>query len=251
MLLPELHERLPDLPAQRVLAPEYERFRLFEAICDALEGIARASAMGLLLILDDLHWADTPTLQLLQHLGRRVAGLPMRVVLAYRAGDADSSPAFAETLAALAREGVRGPLILPPLDAPQTATLVEACAGVHVAATVSAAIQRTTQGNPSSSAKWFAICRRRGGTWRQPTAAAQVGMPELVRQTIGARLARMSPTTNELLRAAAILGDGFSLEIASRVSPTVERRRAGGRGRGTVRLACCARKVRRCTSRTR
>jgi tetratricopeptide (TPR) repeat protein/transcriptional regulator with XRE-family HTH domain len=219
VLLPELHERLPDLPAPRVLAPEYERFYLFEAICDALEGIARASAMGLLLILDDLHWADTPTLHLLQHLGRRTAGPPMRVLLAYRTGDADASPAFAETLAALAREGVRGPLVLPPLDAAQTATLVNTCAGVHVAATVSAAIQRTTQGNPFFVGEVVRHLQAQGQDLREATAAARVGMPELVRQTIGARLARLSPTTNELLRAAAILGAGFSLDIASRVSP--------------------------------
>jgi DNA-binding transcriptional regulator YiaG/tetratricopeptide (TPR) repeat protein len=219
VLLPELHDRLSNLPALRVLAPEYERFQLFEGICDALEGVARASAMGVLLILDDLHWADTPTLQLLQHLCRRAAGLPMRLMLAYRTVDADTSPAFAETLAALAREGARGPLLLPPLDAAQTATLVESCAGVHVAPQVSSAIQRRTEGNPFFVGDMVRHLLAQGRDLSQPTAADQVGMPELVRQTIGARLARLSPTTNELLRAAAILGDGFSLDIASHVSP--------------------------------
>jgi tetratricopeptide (TPR) repeat protein len=218
VLLPELHERLPDLSAPRVLAPEYERFRLFEGVCDALEGIARASAMGLLLIFDDLHWADTPTLHLLQHLGRRAAGLPMCVMLAYRTLDADSSPAFADTLAALAREGARGPLILPPLDPQNTATLVDSCARVHVAAPVSAAIQRITEGNPFFVGEVVRHLLAQGRDLGEPAAAAQVGLPELVRQTIAARLARLSPNTNELLRVAAILGDGFSLDMASRVS---------------------------------
>src|SRR5215211_1677372 len=85
LLLPEVRDHLPDLPPP--LSPEHERYRLFEAVADVLLAIARdgaaagdavprAPAPGLLLVLEDLHWADAPTLQLLLQLARRLGEAP-------------------------------------------------------------------------------------------------------------------------------------------------------------------------------
>src|SRR5262249_40868834 len=120
-LVPEVGDLLPELPASPSASPEQERYRLFEGVCDALDGMARGGESGLLLVLDDLHWADLPTLGLLQHLARRLAGVPMLVVVAYRTVDAGPSHSFTDTLAALAREGAQAPLVLGPFGRDETA----------------------------------------------------------------------------------------------------------------------------------
>src|SRR5262249_34660508 len=68
LLVPSLRDRIPDLPPPDVGSALNERFRLFESVCTFLGTLAAASSSGLLLALDDLHWADTPTLLLLRHV---------------------------------------------------------------------------------------------------------------------------------------------------------------------------------------
>ena len=78
LITPEVRRRLPDLPASQSLSPEQERYRLFEGVADFLLALAQfAERPGLLLVLDDLQWADRPTLLLLQHLARRLANVPL------------------------------------------------------------------------------------------------------------------------------------------------------------------------------
>ena len=83
-----------------------DRFRLFESICDVLLAMAHASRAGLLLALDDLHWADPPTLQLVLHFARKLEAAPVLLVCAYRGGASSAQPApgLHATLVELARE---------------------------------------------------------------------------------------------------------------------------------------------------
>ncbi len=218
-LLPELRELLPHLPVSPSLGPDQDRYRLFEAVCDALEAIARGGETGLLLTLDDLHWADAPTLYLLQHLAGRLAGAPILLIVAYRTVDTDPSHGFADTLATLAREGARTPLVLTPLGARETAMLVETIAGGPVAAAVAADIQRATEGNPFFIGEVVRDLLARGRVLTRPDAASgEFVVPELVRQVIAARLGRLRPVTTTLLRGGAVLGDGFTLEVARTAS---------------------------------
>lgn len=218
-LLPELRELLPDLPVSPPVSPEQERYRLFEGVCDALDGIARGGEIGLLLMLDDLHWADTSTLALLQHLARRLAGVPTLVVAAYRTVAAEPAKAFTDTLAALAREGAPVPLVLPPLGMGETAVLAAGIAGGEVAEPVAAAIQRATEGNPFFIGEVVRHLQAEGRNLRQPGAATgDITVPELVRQVIVVRLGQLRPATTALLRQGAVLGDGFTLEVARTAS---------------------------------
>ena len=80
-----------------------DRFRLFESICDVVLALATATRPGLLLVLDDLHWADPPTLQLVLHLARKLERVPVLLVCAYRAGPLIAQRALHSVLAELAR----------------------------------------------------------------------------------------------------------------------------------------------------
>lgn len=124
------------------------RYRLFEGVCDLLEAIARGGETGLVLLLDDLRWADRPSLLLLQHLSRRLAGVPLLVVAAYRTTEGEPSTAFIDTLATLARAGTRVPLMLTGLSCEEATTLASHIAGFEVAEGVGTAIERSTEGNP-------------------------------------------------------------------------------------------------------
>ena len=102
-LLPDLDARVGDLPAAVKADPDTERHRLHSAVTDLLAGAA--GARPTLLVLEDLHWADAPTLLLLRHLAR--AGT-MRVMLlaTFRDTEADVPESLSETLAELRRHDV-------------------------------------------------------------------------------------------------------------------------------------------------
>ncbi|MGI8553876.1 MAG: ATP-binding protein [Dehalococcoidia bacterium] len=109
-LLPELRERLPDLPSEAAGSrvgeqsagdPEAARFRLFQAVSRLL--LNAAQARPLVLLLDDRHWADKASLLLLQFLSRELGKAKLLVIGTYRDTDLDRRHPLAETLPSLRR----------------------------------------------------------------------------------------------------------------------------------------------------
>src|SRR5215211_4358666 len=162
-LAPSVFEEIGVAPADTALSPEHERYRVFEAVMDFLRTLAvgatarnpehvvnvrpgaamahdpppgderrpsEATARGgVLLIVDDLHWADTPTLLLFQHIARRVRDAPVLLVGTYRTVDLGRTHPLVGVLAELRRERLAERLLLAPLAETETRTLVEALAG--------------------------------------------------------------------------------------------------------------------------
>ena len=89
-MLPELHELFPDLPPAPSLDPEGARFRLFDSTASFLR--AASDAQPIVLVLDDLHAADTPSLLLLQFLARSLREARIVLVGSYR--DTETGPAI-------------------------------------------------------------------------------------------------------------------------------------------------------------
>ena len=81
-LLPEIRARLPALPPLPHIDAESERIRLFESLVRCLAGLAKPRP--LLLVLEDLHWAQPASIALLQFLLRRISGMPVMIVVTYR-----------------------------------------------------------------------------------------------------------------------------------------------------------------------
>jgi DNA-binding CsgD family transcriptional regulator len=241
LLVPELRDCLPGLPAAPPVSPEYERYRLFESVADFLLAIARAatgnrqSAMGgddspdcplpiayspgLLLALDDLHWADRSTLRLLQHLMRRIADAPLLLVGAYRTTEIAREQPLKDILADLHREHRSEPLTLTPLAADEVAVLIAGITGVPPAPPVAEAIHRHAEGNPFFVEEVIRHLQGQGYDLRESRLSpAAWSVPEGVRHVIGQRLSRLSRDANRMLQAGAVLGDGFRAEVVAATS---------------------------------
>jgi predicted ATPase len=173
-----------------------QRFRLFEAVTEAL--VVAAEPSGLLLVLDDLHWADPASLQLLLHLTRRAAGARLAVVATYRDAEANGHDPMRAVLGELAREPSVTRLRLTGLSEPEVGALVAGVTGWQLPASATAALVRRTQGNAFFVGE---LARLLAGD-----AAAGGNLPDGVRDAVRVRLDRLSPRCRQVVSSAAVLG---------------------------------------------
>ena len=219
LILPEIGRRLRDLPASPMLDPESARYRLFESVSDFLEAIARTSGAGLLLCLDDLHWADKPSLLLLQHMARRLTGVKLFILSTYRTVDLDRSHPLAEMLADLSRERLYGRVPLDSLTRAETESLIGITVSATPADAVVEAIYSETNGNPFFVEEVVRHLQAEGRDLSHPaTALAEWGIPEGVKQVLGRRLSRLTPNGLRLLQAGSVFGPNFDLAVLEAVT---------------------------------
>jgi tetratricopeptide (TPR) repeat protein len=180
-------------------APASERFRLFDEVTSLL--LAESRIQPLLLLLDDLQWADQPSQLLLDFLARRLPAGAVAVVGGYR----DTEPTPGPVLAALAARTTVLPLAGLGPDA--VGDLVADVVGEQRAAEVAAGVHRRTGGNPFfvQQVSWLL----RGG---------QEGIPPGVREALELRFAALPGAAAAALRTAAVIGQRFSADLAALVS---------------------------------
>lgn len=216
LLLPELPAILLDLPPSPAISPEQARYRLFESVVDFIVAIA-GEPPGLLLLLDDLHWADTPTLLLLQHLARRLSDVPVLVVATHRAAMRDQTRPLVATLTELGRVAAVERIDLPPLDVEAVTTLTELLAGVPPTPSIAESLTQRTAGNPLFVREMVRHLVREGHDITG-SAVDNWMVPETIRLAIARQLGTLSRSANQLLHAAAVLGEGFDFELLAAVS---------------------------------
>jgi len=193
-LVPAVRERLPGLPVAPSVEPAQARFRLFDSITAFLTGAA--ARQPLVLILDDLHWADAPSLLLLSLVARELRSARLLVVGTCREGEGGQH-ALAEILADLAREPVAVYFRLRGLGEPQVARFIEAVAGWHPSAPLVAAVYQQTEGNPFFVTELVRLLAAEGQPMSAPGGALPLAIPPTVRAAIGRRL---GPRAGDLLR---------------------------------------------------
>jgi DNA-binding CsgD family transcriptional regulator/tetratricopeptide (TPR) repeat protein len=222
-LLPDLAARIGELPAAVKADPDTERHRLHTAVTDLLAGVTRSRPA--LLVLEDGHWADAPTLLLLRHLAR--AG-DMRVLLlaTFRDTEADVPDTLSETLADLRRYDVVR-LGLTGLSADDVAEFVRRAGGGELGPEpreLALVIRDLTEGNAFLVCElWRALVETgavelTGGAIRVTRPPAEIGSPESVREVVSQRLARLAPRTSDLLELAATAGAEFELGVVRRAA---------------------------------
>jgi DNA-binding CsgD family transcriptional regulator len=212
-LVPAIRDRLPDLPTPPPSEPEAARFRLFDSLAAFLR--AAAARRPLLLILDDLHWADAPSLALLRFVSRELEGAGPLVVGIYRQAEVDRGHPLVATLADLTRGQDRRRVLLRGLDQQDVASFVAAVAGVEPSPELAAALYRQTDGNPFFVTE---VVRLLGSQGRLDSVAGAAGMlggglPEGVRAVVAERLGRLSDDCQRVLEVAAVVGRDFGLRV--------------------------------------
>ena len=138
---------------------EVARFRLFDAVAWVLR--QAAAAQPLVIVLDDLHAADTPSLLLLQFLAGQLGDAPVMLAGLYRDDDVSENGALSACLASLAREQATQRMRLTGLGEVDTAVMIDAISGQHVAESVARAIHDETEGNPLFAGEIAACWRLR------------------------------------------------------------------------------------------
>jgi DNA-binding SARP family transcriptional activator len=206
-LLPELGELFPGLAELPPLEGEGARFRLFEAVQSFL---SRAAAeRPIVLVLDDLHAADEPSLLLLQFVARGLGDSRLLILAAYRDVDPTLRDPLTSTLAELVREPHVSQMTLSGLSSANVAEYLEVSTGTPPGAGLAEAIHVETEGNPLFVSETVQLLAAEGGV---QGAGTQLRIPPGVHAVIGRRVARLSEGCGAMLLKASVMGREFGLD---------------------------------------
>ncbi|MDP2710250.1 MAG: AAA family ATPase [Solirubrobacteraceae bacterium] len=213
-LLPELGDALGPPAQPSELDSDQARFRLFDALATLLA--AAAEQRPLVVVLDDMHWADASSLLALEFVARALPDAPLLVIAAYRHAEAHARPELASALGGLARAATRLPL--EGLDRDDVGLLAAARArGLGgeepeaIAPQLVAAVHRATGGNPFFVDEIVQLLARQGRLSDGAAADRTLPLPDGVRDAIRRRLAPLEPSVLDALCAAAVIGGEFRL----------------------------------------
>ena len=216
-IVSEVRERLSIEP-RPTGDPEEDRWRLLQAVSGFLRNAS--TVQPLLLILEDLHWADRGTLDLLLHLARILSGARLLVIGTYRDVEVDRSHPLSATLAELRRGAEFGRVLLRGLGTPEVQRMLVAITDAEVPGSLAESIHRQTEGNPLFVQEVVRYMVEEGHLAHGASGATAVGMaiPEGLRDVIGKRLSRLSPECNRYLSIAAVIGRDFTLTTLQSIS---------------------------------
>jgi len=211
-IIPDIRSKLPDLESPASLEPESARFRLFDSITTFLNNAAERQPI--MLVLDDLHWADRSSLRLLEFLARELRESRLLLVVCYRDTELSRAHTLVETLAQLSREPVFRRQVLRGLGQDELGHFIEATTRVQLSKDLTGALYDHTEGNPFFMTEVIRLLSDSG-----ELTAGRIGtpeglrIPEGVREVIGQRLNRMSKQCNEVLTTASIIGREFDFKL--------------------------------------
>jgi DNA-binding winged helix-turn-helix (wHTH) protein/tetratricopeptide (TPR) repeat protein len=216
-LVPELRDRFSELPVPEALESNHARFRLFESLATFVRNASRARPA--ILVLDDLHWADEPTLLLLQFLARELRAERVFILGAYRDVEVRRHHPLAPTLGELARHPHFRRISLSGLSKTDVARCVGAATGSEPREDLVRAVYEMTEGNPFFVHQTVQLLasQDRLETPEEATSLS-VTLPQGVRDVIGRRLDGLSTGCNQLLALASVIGRDFALHVLERVA---------------------------------
>ena len=225
-LLPDLVRRVPELPVLAPMNPEGQRFRLFEAVSALLA--AMSASRPTLVVFDDLHWADQPSLLMLRHIARSSESARLCLVGNYRESEVTLRHPLAEMLADLRSQPWVTRIVLTGLSDTQVADLVGSFAGHGTPRSLVQAVAENSGGNPFFIGEILRHLMETGGfaVLRDALAvrSADLGVPDGVRDVIRQRLSRLSEDCNRMLTLAAMIGQEFNLTLIEALSGLSEDR---------------------------
>jgi tetratricopeptide (TPR) repeat protein len=216
-MIPEIQDLVPELGPPASLDSEGARFRLFDSTTTFLRTAAKAQP--LLLVFDDLHAADAPSLLLLRFVTGELNDAHILILGAYRDEGPEHDHELASTLAEVGRHRVTHQIRLAGLDESQVARFIEGTVDIPVPEALVAAVHSETEGNPLFVGEVIKLLAAEG-QFEATGEAIPLGiaLPPRVREVIGRRLGHLSEGCRRVLSLASVLGREFRLDALAQVS---------------------------------
>jgi predicted ATPase len=216
LIAPRLRRVFPDIPTPPELPPQQMQRSLFQSLTEYLAWASRQTP--LLLILDDLQWADEPTLALLHYLATRVGQMSVVIVGTYRDSTLDTNPALVRTLEELLRLGLR-PLKLEGLSQEAVGQMLQSLSRREPPQDLVRVIFAETQGNPFLVEELYRHLVAQGkvvdetGALHADVSVAEIGVPDNVRLVLERRLQRLGEEARSVLTAAVAIAPCFGFKL--------------------------------------
>jgi DNA-binding NarL/FixJ family response regulator len=217
-LKPHLAGILPELGAA---AEETNRATLFEAVCAAVTHLG--SDRRLVLLLDDLHWSDAATLELLSALAEPLCGTAVVIVGTYRSDGLPRDHTLRRLRNELRRAGRLDEIVLDPLSATETEQMLAQILGDAPSESLTRAVHDRTLGVPFFVEEFARALTSTGVL--QPgehglelASSDEVPLPDSVRDAVLLGLADLSEEARAAADAAAVAGDGFDLDVVADIA---------------------------------
>ncbi len=217
-LVPDLAQRIPGLLPSSPLEPDQERLRLYQSVTRFVTELARTRP--LVVVLDDLHWADAATLQLLRYLARNIRAERVLIVGTYRDVEVDRAHPLSSALSEMNRERLYRRVLVRRLTSQHVAAMIQSIfqARQPVSDELRDVIYTETEGNPFFVEEILKHLVEAGalymedGRW-QRKEIAEIDVPRSIREVIGRRLEQVSEPCQRVLTLAAVIGRRFKFEV--------------------------------------
>jgi predicted ATPase len=209
-IVSSVRDLLPGLGKPANLEAGQARFRLFDSITSFLKNAARSQPI--MLVLENLHWADSSSMLLLQFVARELSGSHLLLVGTHRDTELSQRQPLAECLDALDRQRLLNRVVLGVHTQNDVVRFIEMTAGLSPPWELVQAVHAQTEGNPLFITEVARMLVQEGQLSGSSSAKRDVWtahIPEDVRGVIGRRLDRLSQECKELLRIASISGREF------------------------------------------
>ncbi|MCH7843198.1 MAG: AAA family ATPase [Chloroflexi bacterium] len=212
-VIPEVRGKLPDLEPPPALDPNQARFRLFDSFATLFKNAAESQP--LMLVLDDLHWADKPSLLLLEFLARQISESSLLIVGTYRDAEVSPDHPLFGTLAQLSRDQSFRRQVLTGLPPADVGEFILTTSGANASQELIETLYADTEGNPFFMNEVIRLLVDRGelGNASVGGGAPALAVPQGVLEVIGQRLNRLSKECNDLLTTAAVIGRQFDFNL--------------------------------------
>ena len=225
-IMPALRQKFTDIGPGIELPPDQLRQHLFHRFREYVE--RAAGVTPLVVLFDDLHWADEGSLLLLEHLAQHLHGMPMLALGTYRDVELEVGRPFAASLERLLRQQRAHRIALRRFPEDEVTEFLAALGGSAPPEALVDTIYHETEGNPFFVQEVFRHLNEEGrlfdeaGQWRADLSAEELDVPEGVRLVVGRRLERVSEGCRKVLTTASVIGPRFALAVLEAVGDVDE-----------------------------
>ena len=224
--VPKVRVAFPDLPPPLALPSDQARHYMFESVCDFFEHAAAIQPM--LIALEDLHWADKSTTELLESVARRIERAALLVIGTYRDVDLGPKDPFMTGIERLSRLKMVSRIVLKRLSAGEVADILRGLSGREPPERLVQLIYTETEGVPLFVEEVYRHLAEENrltdaaGNWFHQVEIGEVEVPETVRLVLGRRIDRISGTAQRIMTIASCIGRAFTFEFLTALAEETE-----------------------------